>query len=295
MSKVAFIGLGNMGGPMALNLMASGHRVSGYDLAEAARSRYQEVGGQVASSLHEAVAGAGVVISMLPAGAQVASLYLGDDGLLSRLPAGTLVIECSTIDVATAQEVAAEAVRQGVEVLDAPVSGGTAGAGAGTLTFMVGGATATLERARPCLNAMGKTVFHAGPAGAGQLAKICNNMLLAVQMAGTAEALALGLDNGLDAGVLSAIMKSSSGGNWVLEHYNPVPGIMPDAPASDQYRGGFAGALMAKDLGLALGTAARSKTAVPLSALVDSLYRLHGRPELDFSSIFQLYTHRDGE
>src|SRR6185436_3072180 len=196
-----------------------------------------------------------VVISMLPASKHVESLFLGDDGLIGRIAAGALVIDCSTIAPASAQRVAEAAQARGLAMVDAPVSGGTAGAAAGTLTFIVGGSTDDLERARPILAAMGKNIFHAGGLGAGQTAKICNNMMLGILMAGTAEALALGVANGLDPKVLSGIMSKSSGRNWALELYNPYPGVMENAPASRGYTGGFGVDLMLKDLGLAAESA----------------------------------------
>ncbi len=208
------------------------------------------------------------------------------------------MIECSTIEADVAKKIAAAATEKKIDMIDAPVSGGTAGAAAGTLTFMVGGSGEALARARSYLEIMGSAVFHAGGPGAGQLAKICNNMLLAVLMTGTSEALKLGIDNGLDPAVLSDIMKSSSGGNWVLDKYNPVPGVMEKVPASNNYQGGFMVGLMAKDLGLALGTAANSKTAVPMSALAENLYRLHAQSsgfKQDFSSIYQLYTNNQDQ
>ncbi len=293
MTKVAFIGLGNMGAPMAENLIEAGYTVCGYDLIPEALERHQAIGGIAAKSIDQAVAEVDVVISMLPAGAHVESLYLGDNGLLSILPEKSLIIECSTIEADIAKKVAVAASERKMDFIDAPVSGGTAGAAAGTLTFMVGGKEKGLVRARPYLDVMGQAVFHAGDFGAGQLAKMCNNMLLAVLMTGTSEALKLGMDNGLDPTVLSEIMKSSSGGNWVLEKYNPVPGVMENTPASNHYQGGFMVGLMAKDLGLALGAAAASKTPVPLSSMAENLYRLHAQQnglQLDFSSIYQFYS-----
>lgn len=293
MSNVVFIGLGNMGGPMAKNLLAHGHRVWGYDLASDAVKRHLNAGGKAVDSLEQAISNADVVISMLPAGKHVEALYLGEEGLLRILPKEVMVIDCSTIEVEIAKKVAKQILASGIDFIDAPVSGGTAGAEAGTLTFMVGGTTQALERARQWLDNMGNFVFHAGDAGAGQLAKICNNMLLAILMIGTSEALKLGIDNGLDPKVLSDIMKNSSGGNWVLEKYNPVPEVMEHTPANHGYKGGFMVELMAKDLGLALSTAAMSQTPAPMGALADSLYRLHqqklGGSQLDFSSIFKFY------
>jgi 3-hydroxyisobutyrate dehydrogenase len=209
-------------------------------------------------------------------------------------PPDTVLVDCSTIDPETSRQVAAAAGERGIAMLDAPVSGGTGGAEAGTLTFMVGGAAAAVERVRPVLDVMAKNVFHAGDSGAGQLAKVCNNMLLAVHMAGTAEALALGVRNGLDPQVLSEIMKQSSGGNWSLNVYNPYPGVMDGVPASRDYQGGFLVDLMSKDLGLAMDAAQASGSPVPLGSLAQNLYRLHREQNdsggLDFSSIQWLYS-----
>jgi 3-hydroxyisobutyrate dehydrogenase len=235
---------------------------------------------------------------MLPASAHVASLYLGQEGqpgLLAQLPAGTLVIDCSTIAAATAQKLAEACAAKGLDCLDAPVSGGTGGAIAGTLTFMIGGTSTALERARPLLEKMGANLFHAGAAGAGQTAKICNNMLLGILMIGTSEALALGAANGLDPKVLSEIMRRSSGGNWALEKYNPMPGVMETAPAAKGYAGGFGTDLMLKDLGLAQENALHVKAATPLGGLARQLYAAHslaGQGGLDFSSIIGLFSTR---
>jgi 3-hydroxyisobutyrate dehydrogenase len=289
--KIAFIGLGNMGGPMALNLKKAGHDVSGFDLSEAARTKFAADGLSIAASAAATLDGAEVVISMLPASQHVESLYLGDDGLLARIAPGTLVIDSSTIAAASSRKVAEAAAQRGIAVIDAPVSGGTGGAIAGTLTFMVGGSAADLERARPLLEKMGANIFHAGDAGAGQTAKICNNMLLGILMIGTAEALALGVANGLDPKVLSEIMRRSSGGNWALEKYNPMPGVMETAPASNGYAGGFGTDLMLKDLGLAQENATAVKAATPLGGLARNLYAAHslaGHGALDFSSVLKM-------
>ncbi|MEQ8991269.1 MAG: 3-hydroxyisobutyrate dehydrogenase [Pseudomonadales bacterium] len=289
--KSGFAGLGNMGGPMARNLVAAGHDVKVFDLVADAMAA---VGGARAQqSAGACAADVDVFISMLPAGRHVERLYLGDGGVLENVGAETLLIDCSTIDPATARRVGEAAAERGLAMLDAPVSGGTAGAEAGTLSFMVGGPAPALERARGVLEAMGRNVFHAGDSGAGQIAKICNNMLLAIHMAGTAEALALGVNNGLDPAVLSEIMKQSSGGNWSLNVYNPYPGVMSGVPASRGYQGGFLVDLMSKDLGLAMDTAHASGSAVPMGSLAENLYRLHQRTHdsgrLDFSSIQWLY------
>ncbi|MGA0585227.1 MAG: 3-hydroxyisobutyrate dehydrogenase, partial [Castellaniella sp.] len=245
-----------------------------------------------ASSAAEAVAGADLVITMLPASRHVESLYLGDDGLLASIARGTLVLECSTIAPESARKVSAAAAQRGIRMIDAPVSGGTGGAVAGTLTFIVGGAAADLESARPYLEKMGRNIFHAGDAGAGQVAKICNNMLLGILMAGTAEALALGVANGLDPKTLSDIIAKSSGRNWATELYNPWPGVMENAPASKDYAGGFGVDLMLKDLGLAAEASMQARATTPLGELARNLYALHstqGHGKLDFSSILKLY------
>ena len=251
MATVGFIGLGNMGGPMAGNLAAAGYEVKVFDLVPDLMNSV--AGGSPSDSAADAVSGVDFVFSMLPAGAHVRALYLGGErgpGILDQISTDAVIVDCSTIDVAdarqaheiapaSAQAVAAGAAEKGIAMLDAPVSGGTGGAQNGTLTFIVGGESQALEKARPLLDIMGANVFHAGSAGAGQVAKICNNMLLAVLMTGTAEALALGVENGLDPAVLSDIMKVSSGGNWALNVYNPYPGVMDGVPSSNSYSGGF--------------------------------------------------------
>ncbi len=294
MSQIAFIGLGNMGAPMALNLLKAGHSLSVYDLSATAMDKLASAGARCASSAADAVVEAEVVISMLPASRHVEALYFGaknSPGILGLIADDALVLDCSTIAPQTAIQLASAAAERGLSLLDAPVSGGTAGAAAGTLTFMVGGLLNDLERARPILSAMGKNIFHAGSYGAGQTAKICNNMLLGILMAGTAEALALGVANGLDAHVLSDIMRQSSGRNWALELYNPCPGVMDNVPASRGYSGGFGVDLMLKDLGLAAESARTVQAAVPLGELARNLYALHsqqGAGALDFSSIYSL-------
>ena len=292
MSKIAFIGLGHMGLPMACNLVKAGHEVSGFDLVPSALEQLVAAGGKASNSARDAIEGVQIVVSMLPASRHVEGLYLGDDGLLSYIQAGSLVLECSTIAPDAARKVHAAAEQMGIEMLDAPVSGGTAGAAAGTLTFMTGGAAATLEKAREILAAMGKNIFHAGPAGAGQVAKVCNNQLLAVHMLGTAEAMALGVANGLDPSALAEIMRQSSGGNWSLEKYNPWPGVMENAPASHDYSGGFATELMTKDLGLAQEAAQSTGSSTPMGSLALQLYRLmikQGKGKLDFSAVQKLF------
>ena len=293
--KIAFIGLGHMGGPMALNLRKAGFAVKAFDLSDEACKKYAAEGLAIAASAAESVADADVVISMLPASAHVEGLFLGSGGgkpgLLDSIRAGTLVIDSSTIAAATSRKVADAAAAKGIAMIDAPVSGGTGGAIAGTLTFMAGGEADDLERARPVLEKMGANIFHAGGIGAGQTAKICNNMLLGILMIGTSEALALGVANGLDPKVLSEIMRRSSGGNWALEKYNPMPGVMETAPASKNYAGGFGTDLMLKDLGLAQENATAVRAATPLGGLARSLYAAHslaGHGALDFSSVLKL-------
>lgn len=293
--KIAFIGLGNMGGPMALNLLKAGHTLSAFDLSADACKKFGDEGLPIAKSAADSVADAEVVISMLPASAHVEGLFLGGagkPGLLESIQAGALVIDSSTIAAATSRKVAEAAAAKGIAMIDAPVSGGTGGAIAGTLTFMVGGETKDLERARPVLEKMGANIFHAGAAGAGQTAKICNNMLLGILMIGTSEALALGVANGLDPKVLSEIMRRSSGGNWALEKYNPMPGVMETAPASKNYAGGFGTDLMLKDLGLAQENATAVRASTPLGGIARNLYAAHslaGHGALDFSSVLKLF------
>lgn len=290
MAKAAFIGLGNMGGPMAINLIKAGHQVVVFDLSEAACKQLAEAGAAVAESAAAASEGADYVISMLPAGKHVAGTYLGDDGLLAKLDASTTVIDCSTIDAETSRKVGEAAAAKGIGFMDCPVSGGVAAAAAGTLAFMCGGEAATFAKARVILADMGRNIFHAGPAGAGQVAKACNNMLLAIHMIGTCEALEMGARNGLDPKVLSEIMLASSGRNWSLEVYNPWPGVMESAPASKGYQPGFMVDLMVKDLGLAMEVADGSGVDNAMGQLARKLYEGHqsaGNGQRDFSSILE--------
>ena len=289
--KIAFIGLGNMGLPMALNLLRAGHQLTGYDLVKSQLDLFAASGGTVAPDANTATQDAEVLISMLPASQHVQGLYLGEKGLLANLKPKTLLIDCSTISPKVAQAVAANAKAKGFAMIDAPVSGGTAGAQAATLTFMVGGDTRDVERARPLLEKMGKNIFHAGASGAGQTVKVCNNMILGIQMLGTSEALRLGIANGIDPKVLSDIISKSSGRNWVLELYNPCPGVMENVPSSKGYAGGFGVDLMLKDLGLAVENADGLDASVPLGKLAQQLYDTHskaGNGQLDFSSVFNL-------
>jgi len=292
MANIAFIGLGNMGGPMAINLVKAGHQVCVFDLSAQAVAHVVEQGATTQAKASECVKGAEYIISMLPAGKHVEMVYLADDGLINHIAKGAQVIDSSTIDSATSIKVGAALLAQGINFIDAPVSGGVGGATAGTLSFMVGGSEADFNQAKPVLDNMGKNVFHAGNHGAGQVAKACNNMLLSVLMLGTSEALQLGISNGLDASVLSNIMSNSSGSNWTLDVYNPCPGVMENVPSSNDYQGGFMVDLMAKDLGLAMDTAVKSQSSTPMGALARSLYAMHaanGNGAKDFSSAFELF------
>ena len=296
MTDIGFIGLGNMGGPMAANLLKAGYKVKVFDLVPAALAELESIGATACDSAAGVVVDVDIVISMLPASVHVERLYLGDGmsekGILPLIASTTLVIDCSTIASASAQKVSAAASERGITMLDAPVSGGVVGAVGSTLTFIVGGSAAGLARARPMLEVMGKNIFHAGAAGAGQVAKICNNMLLSVLMTGTAEALQLGVDNGLDPAVLSEIMRKSSGGNWALEVYNPYPGVMEGVPASKDYAGGVLVDLMIKDLGLAMEAALAKGSATPMGSLARNLYVSHGKDgygRKDFSSIQKVF------
>ncbi|WP_417862092.1 3-hydroxyisobutyrate dehydrogenase [Vreelandella venusta] len=297
MTTVAFIGLGNMGGPMAANLAKAGFNVRAFDLSEQALDTAKSQGCEVAVSAKAAATDADFIISMLPAGKHVRGLYVdGDEPLFDVIKKSALVIDCSTIDADTARSVAAAGAEKGVGFVDAPVSGGVGGAQAGTLSFIVGGSAAQFEQAKPVLEVMGKNIFHAGDHGAGQVAKVCNNMLLSILMAGTCEAINMGVKNGLDPAVLSEIMKQSSGGNWALNVYNPYPGVMENAPASKGYQGGFQVDLMIKDLGLAMDVSQQSASPVPMGSAARSLFTLHkagGNGKLDFSSLLQFYQDKE--
>ncbi len=296
MSTIAFIGLGNMGAPMAENLLKAGFSVQVFDLVKEAVDQLADKGAVASDSIEQAVKGAQTVITMLPAGEHVRAVYLGDHsggvGLINLIEENTFLIDSSTIDPESARIVAAQAASKGFEFVDSPVSGGVAGAKAGTLTFIVGGTDSAFSKAEQVLKHMGKNIFHAGKAGDGQMGKICNNLMLGILMSGTCEALNLGIDNGLDPRVLSNIMLQSSGRNWALELYNPCPGVMDNAPASNQFQPGFMSKLMLKDLGLGLDAASKSQSSVPMGALARNLYALHnanGNEELDFSSLFEFY------
>ncbi|GLV27076.1 3-hydroxyisobutyrate dehydrogenase [Sphingobium sp. Cam5-1] len=285
---IAFIGLGNMGGGMAANLVKNGFVVRAFDLSDAALAKAEAAGATRASSAAEAVAGADAVVTMLPAGKHVEAVY--NDEVFGTAKAGALFLDCSTIDVATARRVIAAAKAKGFLMADAPVSGGIAAANGGTLTFMVGGDDEAFAKAKPILSAMGKAVIHAGSDGNGQAAKICNNMLLGATMVATCEAFAMAEKIGLDAQTFYDISSVSSGQSWSMTSYCPVPGVGPQSPADNGYSGGFAVALMLKDLKLALEAAASVNASVPMGAQAESLYQLlanKGETGQDFSSIIK--------
>ena len=284
--KIAFIGLGNMGGGMAANLVKSGHVVHAFDLAEAALTAANANGCQTFDNVREAVAGVDAVVSMLPNGKIVESVY--EDDVIGHAPTDALLIDCSTIDVATARAVAVFAGNQGYAMVDAPVSGGIAAANAGSLTFMVGGAQDDFTRSEAILSAMGKAVIHAGPSGAGQAAKICNNMLLGASMVATAETFAMAEKLGLDLQTFYDISSKASGQNWSMTSYCPVPGVGPQSPADNEYQGGFATALMLKDLKLAMEAAKDVGADTPMGQRAAELYQAFadaGSGSLDFSAI----------
>ncbi len=286
--KIAFIGLGNMGGGMAANLAKAGHEVRAFDLSEEALARAVEAGCTRAASAAEAVTGAEAVVTMLPAGKHVASVYETD--VFPNAAPGTLLLDCSTIDVATARANIEAARAKGLVAVDAPVSGGIAAANAGTLTFMVGGTDEGFARAEPILAKMGKAVIHAGDAGAGQGAKICNNMLLGASMIATCETLALAQKLGLDPQKFFDIASVSSGQCWSLTSYAPLPGVGPTTPADNGYKGGFAAALMLKDLRLAMEAAASVDADVPMGSKARELYEAFVEADKDgrdFSAIIQ--------
>jgi 3-hydroxyisobutyrate dehydrogenase len=290
MARIGFIGLGNMGLPMALNLLKAGHQVEGFDVSGAQVDKLVAAGGVAAPTVKNAAARADVVITMLPAGQQVREVYLDPTGILACAQGGTLLIDSSTIDVATAREVAEAAAQRGLPMLDAPVSGGVGGATAGTLTFMVGGGDEAFARAKPILDTMGKTIVHAGGAGNGQAAKICNNMILGVSMIAVSEAFVLAERLGLDHQKLFDIASKSSGQCWSMTSYCPVPGPVPTSPANRNYQAGFTAAMMLKDLKLAQDAARTAGAATPLGAEAAALYGLfcaQGNGAKDFSGVIR--------
>ena len=290
MARIGFVGLGNMGLPMAQNLLKAGHQVEGVDVTTAATDKLRAAGGAVAETHKIAAARADVVITMLPAGAHVREVYLGAGGIIENANEGTLLVDCSTIDVETARVVATAAEARGLLMLDAPVSGGVTGAAAATLTFMVGGSERAFVRAESILRQMGKTIVHAGGAGNGQAAKICNNMILGISMIAVSEAFVLAEKLGLDAKKLFDIASKSSGQTWAMTGYSPVPGLVPTSPANRDYQAGFTAAMMLKDLALAQDAARSAGAATPLGAEAAALYRLYvgqGEGAKDFSGIIR--------
>ncbi len=290
MARIGFIGLGNMGLPMAQNLVRAGHQVEGVDVNPASVEKLKAAGGAGAETAKVVAAGADVVITMLPSGKEVREVYLGPAGIVANVNPGKLLIDCSTIDVATARAVAAEAEKRGLLMLDAPVSGGVGGATAGTLTFMVGGSAQAFMRAESILQKMGKTIVHAGGAGNGQAAKICNNMILGVSMIAVSEAFVLAEKLGLDHQKLFDISSKSSGQCWALTTYCPVPGPVPTSPANRDYQAGFTAAMMLKDLNLAQDAAKASGVKTELGADAARIYSAYvdsGEAGRDFSGIIR--------
>ena len=291
MEKIGFIGLGNMGMPMAQNLISNGMEVKGFDVSEEMLKQASENNIMVCSDALQASKEIDVLITMLPNGEAVSSVF-NSESLLENIDPSVLIIECSTINPKTSKELSLKALSLNLEMIDAPVSGGVKGAEEAGLTFMVGGSVENVEKAKPILSKMGKNIFHAGDSGSGQIAKLCNNMLLAIHMSGTAEALSMGVKSGLDPSVLSEIMSKSSGGNWSLDKYNPYPGVMAESPASKDYQGGFLNKLMIKDLNLAKELAQDSKTETPMGDSARKLYDElieQGLEDLDFSSVQKLF------
>jgi len=291
MSTIAFIGLGNMGGGMAANLSKAGHDVRAFDLSSDAVNRAVSAGCTAAKSTLDALSGAEIVVTMLPAGQHVRGIYLGEDGIIAHVASGTLLIDSSTIDIGSARAVTQAAADKGLSMVDAPVSGGVAAAVAGTLTFMVGGTKPAFAKAQKYLEKMGANIFHAGAAGNGQAAKVCNNMLLGITMVGTCEAFALAKKLGLDAQTFYDISSTASGQSWSMTSYCPAPGPVPSAPSNRDYEAGFTAAMMLKDMRLAGQAAAAVKVATPLGAQAEALYALMesaGKDDLDFSGIMKL-------
>ncbi|HEX5328190.1 MAG TPA: 3-hydroxyisobutyrate dehydrogenase [Acetobacteraceae bacterium] len=293
MARIGFIGLGNMGAPMAANLVKAGHQVVGNDISDTAARALQAAGGTAAATAAEAARGADIVITMLPAGEHVREVWLHQGGLIEAITAAgatPLLIDCSTIDVESARAVEQAARDAGLQMLDAPVSGGTTGAAAATLTFMVGGADTAFARGEPVLRAMGKNIVHAGGPGAGQAAKICNNMMLAINMIGVCEGFLLAQKLGLDWERLHRIAGTSSGQSWALTSYCPAPGPVPAAPSNKDYAPGFMAALMLKDVKLSQAAATATGTPTPLAARATAMYQKlvdGGAGSRDFSAIFR--------
>ena len=290
--KIGFVGLGHMGNPMARNLLKHGHALRVYDVVPELVRKLADAGVEAATSAGDAVKGVEAVITMLPSSPHVRSVYLNELGILASVARGTPLIDCSTIDPITAREVAMDARAKGCAMLDAPVSGGVGGAEAGTLTFMVGGEAADFERAKPLLQAMGKNIVHCGGPGNGQVAKICNNMMLAIEMIATSEGMSLAAKLGMDPKVFASIVNTSSGRCWSSDTYNPYPGVLENTPSSRGYAGGFGADLMLKDLTLVTDAAKAAKQPVMLGALAQQIYQKHsvdGHGGKDFSSVILQY------
>ena len=291
MARIGFIGLGRMGLPMARNLAKAGHSVKAFDISTASHQAASEAGVVPCNRIDDAIADCEFAITMVPTGKQVHEIHLGDEGALAKLPAGTLVIDSSTINISEARALHDAGRARGLAVLDAPVSGGVMGAEAATLTFMVGGEEADLERARPILESMGRRIFHAGAAGSGQIAKICNNMMAAVGMIVTSEAFALAKRFGMTAETLREIVSVSTGSCFSLTNYPPVPGLLPNVPSSRDYTNGFAAALMLKDLRLAEQAGLEAGLPLPLGQAAAALYGMFcraGHGDLDYSAVIKM-------
>jgi 3-hydroxyisobutyrate dehydrogenase len=291
MTTIGFIGLGNMGGPMAKNLLKAGHKLQGFDLMAKSLEDAVAAGASKAGSPAQAVTGADVVVTMLPAGKHVREVYQGAGGIIASAKKGALLIDCSTIDVESSRVVAEAAAKAGLDMVDAPVSGGVGGAAAGTLTFMVGGPDAAFARAKPFLEKMGKNIVHCGGSGNGQAAKICNNMILGISMIGVSEAFMLAKRLGLEAQKLFDVSSTASGQCWSLTNYCPVPGPVPASPANRDYQAGFTAAMMLKDLVLAQQAASAVGATTPLGAEAAQIYNLFvngGRGAMDFSGIVKM-------
>ena len=291
MAEVTFIGLGNMGLPMAMNLLKSGHSVTGFDLSEDQVKILTDAGGKSTNDINQAIQTSDVVVTMLPSGKIVKSIYLGDKGIIKNAPENLLLIDSSTIDVETAREVSLEAINKNLRIVDAPVSGGVGGAQAGTLTCMVGGEKESFDSAKEFLDIMGGNIIYAGLSGNGQAAKICNNMLLGISMIGTAEAFNLAENLGLDAQTFFDISSTASGQCWSMTSYCPVPGPVPSSPANNDYKPGFSAALMLKDLRLSQEAASMTTSLTPLGANATSIYEEIenlGQENIDFSGVIKL-------
>ncbi len=290
--KIGFVGLGHMGNPMCRNLLKHGHRLKVHDLVPDLVHKLAELGCEAATSAADCARGVEVFITMLPSSPHVRSVYTAEYGVLAEVAPGTLLVDCSTIDPITAREVAMDAKARACALVDAPVSGGVAGAEAGSLTFMVGGEAKEVEAVKPVLQCMGKNIVHCGASGNGQVAKICNNLMLAIEMIGTAEGMALAAKLGMDPKVFASIVNTSSGRCWSSDTYNPYPGVLEGVPAARGYSGGFSSSLMLKDVSLAMDAARAAAQPVLLGALAQQIYQKHavdGHAAQDFSSVIKQY------